>query len=184
MGRNLLRTVMDHRLGLAPLGRAELALGCRLIAPVHRVRPGVWHTPTKSAATLMLSACNSKPPFQASSFVPQPIWNAIRGSGAAQPLFRAMPVIAAGPDRRQGVSRRFAERHGWGSFRGLTFPLVLAPSAPCRARCEWSIRAPSTTSWTGVTAGRTSLSLTWTAKTFSRYWPRPARRPAGRFTAG
>jgi len=63
MGRNLLRTVMDHRLGLAPLGRAESALGCRLTAPVHRVRPGVWHTPTESAVILMLSAGYCKLPF-------------------------------------------------------------------------------------------------------------------------
>jgi hypothetical protein len=52
---------MDHRLGLAPLGRAESALGCRLVAPVHPVRPGVWHTPPESAGSLASPPYDCKP---------------------------------------------------------------------------------------------------------------------------
>jgi hypothetical protein len=35
------------------------------------------------------------------SLVPEPIWNTIRGGGAAQPRFLAIPAIAAALVRRQ-----------------------------------------------------------------------------------
>lgn len=55
------------RLGLVLPGTAELVFGFRLIAPVHGLRPGVWHAPTEPVVNLMTRAGGGKPSFSALS---------------------------------------------------------------------------------------------------------------------
>jgi hypothetical protein len=56
------------------------------------LRWGARNPPLKvQGSGFNVSVCLDYPLF---SLVPEPIWNTIRGGGAAHQLFRAMPVIA------------------------------------------------------------------------------------------
>ena len=79
----------ESDLPLAPLPQAE---GLIKVSSRWSMVSGQWSVVSGQWSVVSNPSCQITALFP---FVPEPVWDTIRGGGAAHPRFRAMPAIAA-----------------------------------------------------------------------------------------